>query len=93
MHFSYGPGDVIIFMAGALYHSVTPWKPTPQAQGDPCTPGRIGHVFFFPEKSYVALHNKKKGWAKRSGGGSLEMDPSWIKTCPANCPYCKKLVS
>ena len=65
----YKPGDVIIFMAGALYHSVTPWVPLPAEKTDLCTPGRIGHVFFFPQKSYDTLEDKPAGWSKTTNGG------------------------
>jgi len=33
------------------------------------TPGRIGHVYFFPQKSYDTLEDKGAGWAKRTCGG------------------------
>jgi hypothetical protein len=66
----YDPGDVIIFMAGAIFHSVTPWTATPMKEGSPCTPGRIGHVFFFPARSY---RGKEKGWSSQTNGGLLEL--------------------
>ena len=59
-------------MAGALFHSVTSWKPTPREEGDPFTPGRISHVLFFPNKSYHALKDEGKGWAVTSIGGILK---------------------
>lgn len=37
------------------------------------TPGRIGHVFFFPQKSYSTLKDKKKGWSAKTNGGLLEL--------------------
>ena len=58
-------------MAGALFHSVTSWEPTPKEEGDLCTPGRISHVYFFPKKSYETLKDKPKLWAKCTAGGSL----------------------
>ena len=67
----YGPGDVIIFMAGALFHSVTEWEPTEAEDMEGCTPGRIGHVFFFPEKTYTTLEEKERGWAEKTCGGLL----------------------
>ena len=42
----YGPGAVVIFMSGQLYHHVSEWKPLPASQGDTVTPGRVGNVFF-----------------------------------------------
>lgn len=39
-----------------------------------CTPGRIGHVFFFPEQSYQALKGKDKGWSIRTNGGFLDRE-------------------
>jgi len=56
-------------MSGALFHALTPWVPTPANVDDDCTPGRVGHVFFFPERSYNALHDKKNGWSKQTNGG------------------------
>ena len=32
------------------------------------TPGRIRHVYLFPQKSYDALEGKRAGWAKRTYG-------------------------
>lgn len=60
-------------MAGKLYHSVGEWKPLPCNDGD-LTSGRIGHVFFFPEKSFLALKDKPKGWASQFCGGLLDND-------------------
>ena len=69
----YNPGDVIIFMAGALFHSVTPWTPTPMKEGSPYTLSHIGHAFFFPERSYNTLKDKRKGWSDDTNGGLLEL--------------------
>jgi len=61
-------------MAGTLFHSVTAWKPMPMEEGSPFTPGCIGHVFFFPKKSYRTLKGKRKGWARQTCGGALELN-------------------
>jgi hypothetical protein len=41
--------------------------------GSNCTPGRVGHVFFFPEKSYATLKGKEGGWSENTNGGLLEL--------------------
>ena len=66
-------------MAGALFHSVTSWEPAPSEKGDPFTPGRISHVFFFPGKSFQALKDKGRGWAVNSIGGLLKKVEEDIK--------------
>ena len=43
-------------------------------EGQHCTPGRIGHVFFFPEKSYQALKDKPAGWSVSTNGGYLKLE-------------------
>lgn len=59
-------------MAGALYHSVGAWKPDVQVdRGDMVTPGRISHVFFFPQKSYQKLEGKEPRWAVRTLWGKF----------------------
>lgn len=60
----YKPGDVIIFRAGLLYHSVGRWYPMDGVGPENVTPGRIGHVFFSPEKSLDTLRGRSKGWGK-----------------------------
>lgn len=72
----YGPGSVIILMSGALFHSVTRWTPLPAKDKDDCTPGRIGHVYFFPEKTYKALEGKRKDWFVMTNGGLLTAEES-----------------
>ena len=60
-------------MAGHLFHSVAPWKSNKldEKESD-FTPGRIGHVFFFPEKSYLLLKDKPKNWSIKTNGGFLK---------------------
>jgi hypothetical protein len=41
---------------------VSDWEPTVKRLGDPLTPGRIGHVFFFPKESLTQLKGKTKDW-------------------------------
>lgn len=38
-------------------------------EGDKLTPGRIGHVFFFPQESLKQLEGKEKGWARKTNYG------------------------
>ena len=40
----YHPGDTIIVMASALYHSVMKWEPAPMKNNDLLTPGCVRHV-------------------------------------------------
>jgi len=72
-------------MAGALYHSVTKWEPTPMKNDNFLTPGRIGHVYFFPQKSYDTLKGKGAGWARKSCGGYVKDDlPSEKSSTPSS---------
>jgi hypothetical protein len=67
----YKPGDVVIFLAGDLYHAVEFWEPSQgPANSDGVTPGRVGFVFFSPEKSLKALKGKEKGWFRATFGGA-----------------------
>ncbi|KAG1785180.1 uncharacterized protein HD556DRAFT_1192503, partial [Suillus plorans] len=66
---SYRPGEVIILMAGALYHSIGDWTPQPGVSGDGITPGRIGNVWFFPRSSFELLKDKPAGWSLKGAGG------------------------
>ncbi|KAG2109525.1 hypothetical protein DEU56DRAFT_920321 [Suillus clintonianus] len=68
---SYRPGEVIILMAGALYHSIGEWTPAPGVSKDGLTPGRIGNVWFFPHSSYEVLKDKPANWALQSAGGTI----------------------
>lgn len=61
-------------MAGHLFHSVTTWTAPPAEEGSDVTPGRIGHVFFFPAKSYQALDGKKPRWFIETRGGDLDKE-------------------
>ena len=63
-------------MSGYIYHSVTPWEALPKEKGSSCTPGRIGHVFFFPAKSFATLAGKKPQWFVNTGGGRLRNIPN-----------------
>ena len=45
------------------------WTPLCKKKEDNLTPGRIGHVFFFPEESLKQLQDKEKGWAKKTNYG------------------------
>ncbi|KIY62270.1 hypothetical protein CYLTODRAFT_361730, partial [Cylindrobasidium torrendii FP15055 ss-10] len=64
----YGTGDVIIFMAGALYHKVARWVPVGNRENG-MAPGRVGHVFFFPRDSFRILQDKPPDWCKKTNGG------------------------
>jgi hypothetical protein len=66
----YKPGDVVIFLAGDLYHAVEFWEPSGPVNDDGVTPGRVGFVFFSPEKSLKALKGKEKGWFRATFGGA-----------------------
>lgn len=65
----YGPGALVIFMAGQLYHRIGKWEAVAALEGDAVTPGRIGNVFFFPQASLNELKGKPAGWFKTSGSG------------------------
>lgn len=54
--FRYRCGDIVLFESSALYHSVGAWKPSVGVR-EGITPGRIGHVFFFPKKSLQNLED------------------------------------
>ncbi|KAG1769692.1 hypothetical protein EV702DRAFT_954947, partial [Suillus placidus] len=69
LKFSYRPGEVIILMAGALYHAIGKWAPLEGTFPHGITPGRVGNVFFFPHKSYEVLKDKPAGWAFKTAGG------------------------
>lgn len=66
---SYRPGDVVIFLAGDLYHAVGKWKPVGTVDDEGLTPGRISHVYFTPEASFNDLIDKPPNWSKRTVGG------------------------
>lgn len=71
---SYRPGDILIFMSGALYHSVSKWisAPVPQEIKDlGISGGRVSTVFFFPEASLEALEGKPPLWGRRTMGGKI----------------------
>ena len=66
---SYKPGHICLFFTSRIYHSVSKWTPCVKNKGDKLTPGRIGHVFFFPRESLNQLEGKEKGWAKSTNFG------------------------
>ncbi|KAI0074579.1 hypothetical protein K474DRAFT_1601306 [Panus rudis PR-1116 ss-1] len=76
----YRPRDILIFFSGHLFHAVGEWKPTvaPRSE-DGQTPGRVGHVFFFPRFSMETLHDKPADWMVRTTGG-VYPDPMKIDT-------------
>lgn len=45
LSYSYAPGDILIFHSSALYHMVTPWRPSEGKGKDGITPGRIARVY------------------------------------------------
>jgi len=59
---SYKPGDIVIFIAGSLYHAVSHWKPVGGQNEIGVTPGRIGHVFFSPKSALEVLEGKPLCW-------------------------------
>ncbi|KAJ8509050.1 hypothetical protein ONZ45_g8719 [Pleurotus djamor] len=66
----YRPGDIIIFFAGLLYHSVGLWKGTTSRRArHGLTPGRIGHVHFFHRGAFELLKDKSPGWVVRTCAG------------------------
>lgn len=72
----YEPGAVCISLSASLYHAVEKWHPIPcppELQVDNITPGRIGTVFFFPEKSLQTLEGKPPGWMRETAGGLLPL--------------------
>ncbi|KAG1787192.1 uncharacterized protein HD556DRAFT_1213036, partial [Suillus plorans] len=66
---TYRPGEVIILMAGALYHAIGNWSPGEGVSEEGITPGRVGNVWFFPRSSYEVLKDKPSGWAVDQAGG------------------------
>ncbi|KIY62946.1 hypothetical protein CYLTODRAFT_360727, partial [Cylindrobasidium torrendii FP15055 ss-10] len=78
---SYRPGHVFIFMAAHLYHQIMPWKPLGSRDEHQMAPGRVGHVFFFPENSLAILDGKPEKWNQRTGGGLKDSnrDPTYTK--------------
>ncbi|KAG6905514.1 hypothetical protein DXG01_002283 [Tephrocybe rancida] len=64
---SYGPGDVVISLAGSLYHAVGDWEP--EVSPSTVSPGRVSHVFFFPKKSFALLEGKPAQWANNTMTG------------------------
>ncbi|KAG1875260.1 hypothetical protein C8R48DRAFT_592220, partial [Suillus tomentosus] len=71
LKFKYGPGDVITFLSGDLYHGIGERKPLQGVDSYNITPGRIGNVFFSPAKSVEFLKGHKEGWFKSTMGGQL----------------------
>jgi hypothetical protein len=67
----YDPGSLVIFLSGALYHSVSEWKSGIQSVGDKLTPGRVGNVFFFPKASFKKLDGKPEHWNTETLTGTL----------------------
>ncbi|KAL0061160.1 hypothetical protein AAF712_012030 [Marasmius tenuissimus] len=69
--FLYAPGDVAIFYASLLFHTVTPWEAKPMKATDVVTPGRVGTVMFNPEGAVDVLKDKPKGWGMSTVFGKL----------------------
>ena len=67
--YRYKPGDIVILIAGALYHGVGQWEPKGSATADLVTPGRIGHVFFSQKSALNRLEGKRPYWAVDTCGG------------------------
>lgn len=69
----YKPGDIVIFMAGDLYHAVGDWQPaerTEELEQANISSGRVSHVFFFPKTAVKALEGKAKNWATSTVWGT-----------------------
>src|ERR1700677_3012226 len=58
----YKPGNIHIFFAGSIYHTVGCWTPLPGVGSDGITPGRIGNIFFSPKSAMKVLAGKPRGW-------------------------------
>ncbi|KAL0061138.1 hypothetical protein AAF712_012058 [Marasmius tenuissimus] len=69
--FRYRPGDLAIFNASLLYHTVTPWESLPMRPTDVVPPGRVGTVMFNPRTSVAILKDKPPGWAMKTALGRL----------------------
>ncbi|KAL0057943.1 hypothetical protein AAF712_015407, partial [Marasmius tenuissimus] len=67
----YRPGDLAIFNASLLYHTVTPWESLPMRPTDVVPPGRVGTVMFNPRTSVAILKDKPPGWAMKTALGRL----------------------
>ena len=70
----YSSGDVIIFMAGRLFHCVTKLELALMELGKDCTPERIKDAFFFSKNSYQVLKDKPTGWLASINGGFLKLE-------------------
>ncbi|KAF8240877.1 hypothetical protein L208DRAFT_1230812, partial [Tricholoma matsutake] len=70
--FTYHPGHICLFLSADIFHKVAQWTPDCMQSQVELTPGRIGSVFFFPEKSFELLCNKPAGWGKRTGYGAWD---------------------
>lgn len=71
---SYRPGEVIILMAGALYHAIGDWTPHAGVSVEGVTPGRVSNVWFFPRSSYEFLQDKPANWSLERAGGTIHFD-------------------
>ncbi|KAK7015246.1 hypothetical protein R3P38DRAFT_2518770, partial [Favolaschia claudopus] len=67
---SYRQGDIIIFMSGLLYHTVGTWKSGSHISSNGITPGRVSHVFFFPQASFNELKDKPGSWMVATMAGA-----------------------
>ncbi|KAG1733225.1 uncharacterized protein EDB91DRAFT_1031608, partial [Suillus paluster] len=67
----YHPGDVLIFRAGDLYHSIGNWESEGGVTKGGIMPGHVGNVFFSPAHSVNFLKNQGRRWMKRTAGGAL----------------------
>ncbi|KAG2029514.1 hypothetical protein BDR03DRAFT_880547, partial [Suillus americanus] len=70
----YRPGDILIFMSGALYHCVGQWCPapvTPEMSDKGISMGQVSTVLFSPQTSLDLLEGKPPLWAQRTMGGKV----------------------
>jgi hypothetical protein len=69
--FRYGPGDVLLFESAKIFHEILEWEPEEMEEGDQCTPGRIGNVFFTPKWTMDKLQGHEEGWGRKTVYGRL----------------------
>ena len=72
INFSYSPGHICFFESQHVYHLVSKFTIPPfHSKKHKCTPGRIGSVFFSPQKSLEDLQDKYPGWASEDKSPDL----------------------